>query len=134
VSETGDRISALETIVRTALGDLPAGADGWTRGPGIGEHQENLPHVYAHEPIDLRTELDWRQYALEWTIALDLWVREETQEELCVRVAAIVAGIHADPTLGGEVDDAFVSNNWIKEFPGKAERLAVLVVEARRVE
>lgn len=138
MSDTGSIIDALETLCRSALGDLPTGTDGWERGIRAAEDllTGRLPHVFAHDPTEDATELQvGLQEQIRGQVQLDLWTRNETQEQVLVRLDSIRNAVKADRTLGGLVDFASCARRSVLEaqLGEKRERAGVLLVQWRKV-
>ena len=134
MSDWGSILTQVEAEIRQALADLPAGTLGFERGLRIGQDltTEELPHVFAHNPEERITELDYGQRRVEFSIQLDVWVRGETQEQLAVRLDDIRNEIDGNRTLSGTVDKAFISSRGIREFPGRLEKAGVLILQTEK--
>ncbi len=133
MSDWGSRIDALETLVRTALGDLATGDDGFERRQGFGESlsPSQVPHVFAHSPTE-EVDEDAEGYAqgfVAFRIQLDVWVRNETLEELSTRLDAIRDAVDGDRTLSALVEWQRVSARGVRDFKGQSQRLGIVVVE-----
>lgn len=131
MSEWGAIVDRIEADVRAAQTDLGAGSLGWTRGAIVGQDlgQSRLPHIASHSFVEIGDELDYAQVQTGLRLRLDLFTRNETQEEVSVRLDAIKAAIHADRQLGGLVERVWVAGRGLLEFPGKTERNVFLVLE-----
>ncbi len=136
MSDFGTIIDALETRVRAAVTDMPAGDTGWERNLRIGQDlpDEQYPHAFAHDPTEVVSELEFGQRQIVTSVEIDLWTRGETQEALSVRLDLIDAQVAANTTLGGAVDKAAVLTRAIREFPSKDERVGIIIVQTEVVE
>ena len=138
MSEWGSIIDAIETEVRTAVSGIPTSTLGFERGvrPGQSLQTGEFPHVFAHDPVESREELDvGNQVLVRFSVQLDVWTRNETQEQVAVRLDAIESEIRGNPTLGGLVDFAWCSARSVVEaaLREKAERAGVVVIQTRKV-
>lgn len=130
MSDWGSIVEAIESAARSAVPSIPAGTAGFERGVRVGQdlRDSELPHVFAHNPTEESTELDYGQKAVRFSIQLDMWTRGETQEQAASKLDAIRDAIQANRSLGGAVDKAWVSSRALREFPSKPERAGVLIV------
>lgn len=138
MSTWGQIIDRLETHVRAAVPAMPAGSEGWTRGPGKGETlpTSQVPHAFAHDPVETTEDRDegFGQRFVQFAIRIDIWFRDQSQEEVALQLDALRAAIHADRKLGGLVTRCWVSQRAIQEVPGKLERNGVVIVAAEWVD
>ncbi len=111
MSEWGAIVSAIEAHCRVAMTDLPAGQRGFEYAQGFGETlaANHMPHVFTVYPLETVERADFLQREVALAFEFALWTRGETLEELSLRLDAIVTRLATDPTLGGLVDDSFVS-------------------------
>ncbi len=140
MSRTGDILDALEVIVRSSQtglsGSLPAltaGAAGFERDLRAGGDLavDALPHVFAHDPAQVRSELAHQQAERVLSIQLDFWAFEETQENMLTRLEACETALRADRTLGGLVERVEVTTLQVPDYfvIGKPHRVGLLLVE-----
>ena len=131
MSEWGLIVDRVEADVRAVQTDLGAGTLGWSREAIIGQDLESgrVPHIASHSFVELGEALDYAQIQNGLRFRLDVFTRNETQEEVSLRLDAIKAAIHADRQLGGLVERVWVAGRGVLEFPGKTEKNAFLVLE-----
>ncbi len=106
MSVRGAILDASIQLCRTALGDLPSGDLGAERGlrPGETLDTQEYPHMFFFNASDATEVLQWGQQRKTISYLAELWVIDETQEQLELRLDAIRTAVDADPTLGGLVD------------------------------
>lgn len=142
MSRIGSILDALEGIVRASqaalpggLKALPAGTDGWEREvlrPGQDLDVTRAPHVFAHDPTEVRTELEHQGAALEGSVQLSMWTHGETQEQLLTRLEAAHAAIDGDRSLGGLVERAHVATIAVRDLGAQSpHRVGFLIVSYR---
>jgi len=138
MSEWGSILEVVESELRVAMPDLPAGELGFERADGMGESltSEKLPHVYVRDLVEGVDEPDVDYGVEDVTILLTmaLWTRDESQEAVSVRLDALRDQLRANRTLGGIVDKVNVVARQIEEFMDNKHRRAqfIVQVEVRR--
>lgn len=132
MSEFGDVIDRLEVHWRTAEPGIPADARGFERDVRLSADLTSgeFPHVFAHDPSERTNRLPHRQATRTVSVQFDYWTRDHTQEQVSLVLDAFRNAVEADPTLGGVVEDAYVSSRAVidHQFAGKPERAGVVIV------
>lgn len=91
-----------------------------------------FPHLFVYDPDETATILDHQQEAIEIQFQLLVLTRDDTQEEIQLKVDAIRDAIRADKTLTGSVDLVHVSARGIRENPQVGEKAGDLTVITRQ--
>jgi hypothetical protein len=137
VSEWGTVIDALEEIARAQWPRLRAGVAGFERDirPVESLTDAQLPHVFAHSPVDRSTTIAYGQESVEFSVVL-LYVPEKstTQESLAVLLDNFKVALQADPTLGGVVERVWIRQREVIESAVRELKAAALEVVAERTQ
>lgn len=132
MSEWSDIVDALETEIRAANADIPAGSLGFEASDALGHSlaTEKLPHVFARNTVEASDELSGGYGVQLVTVVFTfaIWTRGETKDEAAARLDAIRLRIAANPTLGGVVDFTEFSGRQIEEFPEKKDKQGVFII------
>lgn len=130
-------IEAVEAIL-AAVEAAAAGVAGLD-GPGQVERgvrlasalrEDELPHLFVHNPALEVVEIDYRQEEARLVVSLSLVTRAETQAEALALAAALEAALRADATLEALVRHAFVATVGVREDPRAVARAVELVLSA----
>lgn len=95
-------------------------------------NHENLPHLSIFNPAESVELLPHNQERVECRISLVLATKSESQESILLKVDALRDHIRSNPTLGGIVDYAYISDRAILEDPEEGRKEALLVVTTLR--
>ena len=132
MSRTGTMVDELEALFRGVVGDLPAGALGWERlqgDPGRLDTDQR-PHVFAHSPTREFGKEPYGQRAVTYSVQLDYWRWDQTQEQMLVELEAFSAALNNAQRLDGSFTGARVVRDHVVEWVERQERAAVIVVLA----
>ena len=94
---------------------------------------EDFPHVFAYEPKVDKARLPFRQYRVSGSFRITIVTKGETQEQLLVRVDAIVALLEGDITLTGDIDDLAVSYELLED-PRDGKKAVFITVSTEGIE
>lgn len=112
MSEWGAIVDVVESHCRVAMPDMPAGTRGFEYSPGFPEllSDNHFPHVFTVYPLETISDRpDFLQRSVDLAIEFVLCVKGESLEKLSLRLDALVTRVTTDPTLGGLVDDCWIS-------------------------
>lgn len=132
MSRRGQVVAALETAVRSAMPDLPAGSAGWetTVRDGTSLTAGEVPHVFVGQIVESRDRRPYGSVLERYRVPLMVWLAGESEEAAEARRDAILDAIEGDPTLGGTVAYASVSEVALHDSSQTDARVLALVVDA----
>ena len=131
MSEWGDILSAVETEMRAALPDLPAGELGFEIADGKGHDlpASKMPHVFLRNAVEAGDALagGYGVEVVTLVMTFSVWTRGETKEEALARLFATMV------SCGNRVhpDWIIIADELADRFPSKAR---TLLVEGRSIE
>ena len=129
MSNLGSQMDALIVIAQAAIPTIVA-----ERGVRLVANlrDEEFPHLFLFDPSEVVEVLDHNQERVEARHSLVFAVRGETQESLLSKLDTFRDNLRVDPTLGGIVDYAYMSERTIQEHADSSEKEAAIVVTTIR--
>lgn len=128
MSSTNEILDALVARAVAAVPELTAGNAERSLRLAKDLNGEEVPHLFVHNPDEAVELLPYLQEQITLSVSLTLVTRDESQTATLAKSELIRAAIRAEPTLGGLVRWAYVSNFSIREHPIERDRAGDIVV------